>query len=64
MGDKHSYTVARPAELVRCNHCLDAGCLSLSEDAGVDAAVFPLDANHLQKAAFVKLGLQLARIDD
>ena len=52
-GVRYSKTAARPAELVLHNRCLDDGCLSLSEEAGICEAVVSLDAIHLQKAALV-----------
>ena len=54
--------MASPVELH--DHCLDAGCVGFSEDAGIGAMVFPLDVKHLSEATLMEYiqGLQVTSI--
>ena len=65
-GVWHSDRVASPAELILYDHCLEAGCVRFSEDAGIGAMVFPLDVKHLSEATLMEYiqGLQVTSISN
>ena len=53
-GVWHSDTVASSAELILHDHCLDAGCVRFSDDAGIGAMVFPPDVKYCSAATLME----------